>query len=324
MILRTGICFALAFLASPMPAQESDAPPTDRAGAFERTIERLRKEGKETETQQREIDEIWSGQTTTSEAIAQTAALFHPELRDILQGEPKPAPTLFWDSLDPFLATHLALSQADRLIARQQLDAAVGYLDQVRAEEVIDKPRYLFLRASALYPIGREEEALAAIRELRQLEPIPRRYLTLVESMQQSIEQTDPESLDAVARQMWDVRRRLDLGEVGDQVRTIEQDVVRRLDLMIQKVEQKQESSSPTAQPSDPNAPADDSRLAGAQGEGRIDTRRLGDRRQWGNLPPKEREKTLQEIGRELPGPYRSAVEEYFRKLAQSPNGGSP
>ena len=37
----------------------------------------------------------------------------------------------------------------------------------------------------------------------------------------------------------------------------------------------------------------------------------------WGNLPPKERQEVLQQIGRELPAHFRETIEEYFKRLAQ-------
>ncbi len=37
----------------------------------------------------------------------------------------------------------------------------------------------------------------------------------------------------------------------------------------------------------------------------------------WGNLPPKEREEALQQLGKDLPSHYRDVIEEYFRKLAR-------
>ena len=59
-----------------------------------------------------------------------------------------------------------------------------------------------------------------------------------------------------------------------------------------------------------------DSRIAGANGQGDVDKKKVGDRDGWGNLPPAEREQALQQISRDLPTHYREAIEAYFRKLA--------
>jgi hypothetical protein len=60
----------------------------------------------------------------------------------------------------------------------------------------------------------------------------------------------------------------------------------------------------------------DDSRIAGANGAGDVDRKRIEERDGWGNLPPAERQQALQQISRDLPTHYREAIEAYFRKLA--------
>jgi hypothetical protein len=62
-----------------------------------------------------------------------------------------------------------------------------------------------------------------------------------------------------------------------------------------------------------------DSRLPSLKAPGRVDQRDIGNQAGWGNLPPKEREEALQEIGREFPAHYRQLIEQYFRDLANEP-----
>jgi acyl-CoA reductase-like NAD-dependent aldehyde dehydrogenase len=64
----------------------------------------------------------------------------------------------------------------------------------------------------------------------------------------------------------------------------------------------------------------EDSRIAGASGQGDVDRKRIEERDGWGNLPPAERQEALQQISRELPTHYREAIEAYFRKLATEGN----
>jgi hypothetical protein len=47
-----------------------------------------------------------------------------------------------------------------------------------------------------------------------------------------------------------------------------------------------------------------------------VERRDIGRGTGWGNLDEKDREKALQEIGREFPSHYREIIEEYFRRLA--------
>ncbi len=54
----------------------------------------------------------------------------------------------------------------------------------------------------------------------------------------------------------------------------------------------------------------------GGKGPGDVVKRNIGSKSGWGNLPPKEREEAIQQIGRDFPPHYREIIEQYFRKLA--------
>ena len=59
----------------------------------------------------------------------------------------------------------------------------------------------------------------------------------------------------------------------------------------------------------------------GRQGRRARSTKKdIGHKSGWGDLPPKEREEALQQMGRDFPPHYRDAIEEYFRKLATEEN----
>jgi len=58
----------------------------------------------------------------------------------------------------------------------------------------------------------------------------------------------------------------------------------------------------------------------GGKGSGRVTQKGVGHRSDWGNLPPKQREEALQQIGRDFPAHYRDIIEQYFRKLATEEN----
>jgi hypothetical protein len=60
-----------------------------------------------------------------------------------------------------------------------------------------------------------------------------------------------------------------------------------------------------------------DSMPGGGSGPGNVDPKKVGSRSGWGNLPPKERQEALQQIGKDFPSHYREVIEEYFRKLAR-------
>ncbi len=57
------------------------------------------------------------------------------------------------------------------------------------------------------------------------------------------------------------------------------------------------------------------------KGPGEVTQRKVGSQSGWGNLPPRQREEAMQQIGRQFPSHYRDVIEQYFRKLATE---GSP
>ncbi len=67
--------------------------------------------------------------------------------------------------------------------------------------------------------------------------------------------------------------------------------------------------------------PAPDSKLIGGKGPGEVAKKAIGDKDGWGNLPPKQRDEAMQQIGREFPSHYRDVIEQYFRKLAGEDSG---
>jgi hypothetical protein len=59
-----------------------------------------------------------------------------------------------------------------------------------------------------------------------------------------------------------------------------------------------------------------DSQLPSMQAPMEVDQRDIGHKSGWGDLPPRERERALQQIGRDFPAHYRELIEQYFRELA--------
>jgi hypothetical protein len=82
---------------------------------------------------------------------------------------------------------------------------------------------------------------------------------------------------------------------------------------MEKKAQQQQQQSSGS---SGPASPMQDSRIAPLKGPGDVAHRDIGHKSGWGNLPPKQREQALQEIGKDFPAHYRDVIEQYFRRLA--------
>ena len=138
--------------------------------------------------------------------------------------------------------------------------------------------------------------------------------------MQADLKDLQDDTLDHIARRMGDIRRRLDLGRAGSKVRNEEEGVIKSLDKLIKKLEDQQQQQADSGSNLQPSEPAPQSRIMGGKGPGLVTKKNVGSESGWGNLPPKERERAMQEIGRDFPSHYRDAIEQYFRRLAAEGN----
>lgn len=211
-------------------------------------------------------------------------------------------------------------------LANQALyDEAHEQLTLVSHEDVANPASLLFYRAIVQHRRLEKTECLETIDKLLENEEfIPRRFSTVAKLMQADIEPLEPDSLDEIARIMDSIKVRLQHGRAGTRVRQEEEDVIAKLDKLIEKLEQQAQSSSSSSSSSNggsaPGEPMQDSAPGGVQGPGNVAPRELGADTNWGDLPPKEREEALQQLGRDLPSHYRDVIEQYFRKLSQDEN----
>jgi len=101
--------------------------------------------------------------------------------------------------------------------------------------------------------------------------------------------------------------------------------VIASLDKLIEEIEkqqqQQQQQGAGGGRSAPPSQAMPDSRIAGAKGPGNVDRKNLGRTAGWGDLPAKDREEALQQIGKDFPAHYRDIIEQYFRKLATEDEG---
>jgi len=188
---------------------------------------------------------------------------------------------------------------------------------QIEPDDVIDPAMLLFCQSVVYHRLLYKDEALAALELLTTgVRDVPRRYEAVATLMREDLRDLKDESLDHIARRMEDIRRRLDLGHAGPKVRSVEDGVIASLDKLIEQIEQQQQQQSSAGAATPTGQPAEDSRILGGSGPGDVADKRLGPPGGWGDLPPKQREETLQSIGRQFPAHYRDVIEQYFRKLA--------
>jgi hypothetical protein len=229
------------------------------------------------------------------------------------------------ESLPALVRDNLRLLVGRWLAQRDLVDESLDVLKNVGTDDVADPATLLFYQAMGHHRLLKKDDCLAAVSKLfERRDDLPRRYVTLAKLMEADIKPLKEDSLDEIARMMDDIRRRLALARAGKVVRDEEDEVIKKLEKMIDDLEQQRQMKQQQKQQSknakstrQPNSPMQDSQRAELKGAGDVDPKNNGKRDGWGNLPPKERQEVLQQIGRELPAHFRETIEEYFKRLAQ-------
>ncbi len=260
------------------------------------------------------------------ECLAATLALADPEVADLIKlcAEPREQTTLPsrpWmtdQNTSPLVAHNMRLFYGRWLVHQELFDEAGQQLTDLLPADVVDPAALLFYQSVVSHSLLKKEEGLATIDTLLEgPQQTPRRYIALAQLMQQDLETLEEDSLGHIARRMSDVERRLDLGRAGKTVRKVEDGIVESLDKLIKKLEDEKKDGSPSPSNNIQSSnPAQDSQIIGGLGQGNVTKRNIGSKSGWGDLPAKEREAALQQIGREMPSHYRDAIEQYFRRIA--------
>jgi len=264
------------------------------------------------------------------ECVAQTCALADPDAKKLvaLCAQPRkalilsPQPWLQASRTAPLVARNLRLYYARWLVQNALFDEARQQLAGLRIDGVVAPATLLFYQSVVYHKLLERESGLQTLDYLLDGPPTtPRRYAALAVLMHEDLQMLEDDSLDHIARRMDDIRRRLDLGRAGSKVQGVERGVIESLDKLIKKLEEQQKKACGGGGNSiQSSRPAQDSYIIGGKGQGRVTRKHVGDQSGWGNLPPKEREEALQQIGRDFPAHYRDVIEEYFKRLASEEN----
>jgi len=276
---------------------------------------------------------IWGEKTETSsggellQRVVRTVALADENARKLAElcsqaSAPRALPAQPWlvdPQTPPWIAKNLRLWYGRWLAQQRLFDEAAEQLDGIEAEDVVDPATLLFYQAVVHHRLlNRDAAAETLARLLDAPDLCPRRYVTIARLMDADLRGLKEESLDHIARRMEDIQRRLDLGRAGPKVREIQDGVVKSLDKLIEELEsaQQQQQASQGAGNLQPARPAQESVPMGGKGPGKVAKRDIGHQSGWGDMPPKQREEALQQIGRDFPAHYRDIIEQYFRRLA--------
>jgi hypothetical protein len=257
--------------------------------------------------------------------VVRTFAILDPNAAKLIETCSQPrmqlvVPSQSWladHSLPPLFSKNMRLLYAEWLIRESLYDEAEEQLSGLAPSDVVAPAALLFYQSVVCHALLNKESGLKSIDELLLgADASPRRYVALARLMQDDLQGLEDDSLDHIARRMEDIRRRLDLGRAGPKVRHQEDGVVRSLDKIIKKLEDEQKDNSGDASGIRSNNPAQRSTPAAGKGPGEVTKKKIGTKSGWGDLPPKQREEAMQQIGREFPAHYRDVIEQYFRRLA--------
>ena len=286
------------------------------------------------EAVRKQAAELWPAETPAGfdvlDTFAATVVLVEPRADAILQysrtGSVETArPEVAWlakADVPPLVRNNLRLLLGRRHVQLYYFDESLEQLGGLSPPDVVDPAALLFYSAVAHHRLLHREEGLAAIEQLLERRAVlPARYSALAALMETDLRQLKDETLDHISRRMEDIERRLDQGRSGEKVRDIEDGVVKSLDKLIKELEDQQAASAGAAS-LQPSSPAQDSRIAEGKAPGNVTKRPIGRNTAWGDLPPKERQEALQEIGRDFPANYRDIIEQYFRELTDVKEGG--
>jgi hypothetical protein len=270
------------------------------------------------------------------ERILSTAGLVEPRIAELVSrlNDPNATPLNLKDvpwvtsDVPAWLQDALRLAVGRSLAQRHLYDEALETLTNLDAKQVCDPASLIFYRAVCQHHLLKKKECVNNVELLLERKAeLPARFTQVAQLMVADIKPLKDDSLDEVARLMNDVQRRLGFGRAGTRVREEEQEIVDKLEKMIEKMEeqlkqqqqqQQQQSGQQQKQNQGQGTPMQESRLAGGPpGAGDVDQKDIGKRDGWGNLPPAERQASLQRMTQELPSHYREVIEGYFRQLAK-------
>lgn len=288
-----------------------------------------------TELERQQLATLWPAdeelELSGSELLDRTVttiAIFEPRAREVIQFCEKPRQSVVLPEFElledpevaPLVRNNLRLLFSRWLAQNAFYDEAMLALEGLDVDAVVDPASLLFYQSTGHHRLLEKDKMQPLLSKLLEREQeIPRRYATVAKLMAADLQPLKTDSLDEVSRLMDEVRRRLGLYRAGTRVRKQEDDVIAKLDKLIEEMEkqqQQQQGGGAGGGSSRSSSPAQDSNIMGGRGPGDVDPKKIGTKSGWGNLPPKQREEALQQISQELPSHYREVIEEYFRRLA--------
>jgi hypothetical protein len=281
---------------------------------------------------------IWTGDRPLLDRVAATLELGDEDAHKLLAGArdpnapaPQAVPEAVKNAKQPaFYRANLALAYAKELSHRRVYEEGLAALKTVKPENVVDPSSYLFYKAVAEHALLLKAEADDTIlRLLDDVVDAPERHKMVAALMHFDMREWRDKDLGWIARKMGNIERRLDLSRGGPKTQKMHKEVVLRLDEIIKQLEKDGDYNGGNCpnggNGNKPNnnvrsqSPQNDSRNGNGTGPGTVDPKKFKEvAKNWGTLPPKEREKAMVELTKDLPPRQREVIETYFKKLASS------
>ncbi|MEM9703861.1 MAG: hypothetical protein AAF907_15590, partial [Planctomycetota bacterium] len=224
------------------------------------------------------------------------------------------------------LTTWLTTFAGASLSDRRHFEEAAAVLADLDPAESPDPATVIFYRAVCAQQLVRLAEADAHLEALLdRTSPLPDGYAALARLMQADRKAARTEEVDEIARLMADAGRRLTLGDERPPTGDRQDEIVEKLDELIDKLEQQAQQQAAAASGSGQSGgatpgspmPATDSEVKGSTAPGEVDEKTARSTRDWGGLPPRERERAEVDLGNALPADYSRLIEEFTRKRAR-------
>jgi hypothetical protein len=301
----------------------------------------LKEVGKTDAATQKAFADIWAGDHTVLDKVADTLALGSPEAKALLDeakapgsAAPTEVPAIVKDRKQPaFFRANLALAYGKALSNRRVFEESLEVLNTVNPEQVVDPATLLFHKAVAEHSLTKAREANNTIaRLLDDVADAPERYKTVAALMVFDMMAWKDKDLGSIARKMDNIERRLDLSRGGPKTQKLQKEVVARLDELIKEMENQCQGQcnggncpnggNPGNNPNNttnPSSPQLDSNGGNGSGPGNVDPKKLKELAEvWGKLPEKERAKAMAELTRDMPPRYREVIQKYFKEISKA------
>jgi hypothetical protein len=203
---------------------------------------------------QKALDAIWAQEDlTVLDKVAEALKLGSADAKKLLdesafadKSAPKAVPAILKDTKqNSFFRANLALAYARNLSSARVYEEALGALEAVPAEQVVDPASYFFHKAVAEHALIKKEKAAKTIvRLLDDVADSPDRYKMLATIMFIDMQgwKKDEKDLSNIVKLMDNSERRLDLARGGKITQDIQKKIVFRLDELIKEKENQAKS----------------------------------------------------------------------------------